>query len=209
LIKTRAAKPKAAPKAEPTAKGRSKTAVKAQPRGAETEEIIIAPALSQVVGYLLRRSHNAFQGYWMAKFYRPETPITPVQGGMLVVIGSNPGLTQTELARIMNVEGPTLMQSIDRLEENGYLRRTPRIGDRRSNSLQLTPLGNKVLSAIQDFLPVRDADLLAVLSPKEIGELARLLTKIVTRAHLRLKELQEQAPAGRAPTPTRRRTAAK
>jgi DNA-binding MarR family transcriptional regulator len=175
--------------------------------------MIIAPALVPVVGYLLRRAHNAFQGYWMAKFYTPELPITPVQAGMLVVIGSHPGLTQTELARIMNVEGPTLMQSIDRLEENGYLLRTPRIGDRRSNSLQLTPVGKKVLAAIEAFLPVRDADLLTVLTPKERDELARLLTKIIARAHARLKEIQEEGDTARPGSPStgapRRRASAK
>jgi DNA-binding MarR family transcriptional regulator len=164
----------------------------------EVEDVIIAPALSPVVGYLLRRAHNAFQGYWMARFYNQELPITPVQAGMLVVIGSKPGLTQTELARLMNVEGPTLMQSIDRLEENGYLLRTPRIGDRRSNSLQLTPLGKKVLAAIEAFLPVRDAELLSVLTPKERDQLANLLTKIIARAHARLKEIQEEAEAAHA-----------
>jgi DNA-binding MarR family transcriptional regulator len=153
------------------------------------EEVIVAPALSNVVGYLLRRTHTAFQAYWMAQFHRPETPITPVQGGMLVVVSENPGLTQTELARIMNVEGPTLMQSIDRLEENGYVLRTRRPGDRRSNSLRLTPLGNRMLREIQAFLPVRDADLLCDFTPEERAEFVRMLTKALHRAHSRLKEI--------------------
>ncbi len=92
----------------------------------EEQSAALSPALSSVVGYLLRRSHNAFQAYWMASFRDSDTPITPVQGGMLVVLASNPGLTQTALARMMNVEGPTLMQSIDRLEEQGYLQRLRR-----------------------------------------------------------------------------------
>jgi len=181
-------------------------------RGAPAGDVIVAPALEGVVGYLLRRSHNAFQSYWMARFYGPERPITPVQGGMLVVLGSNPGITQTELARIMNVEGPTLMQSIDRLEDNGYVQRTRRIGDRRSNSLQLTPEGLVVLKAIEDFLPIRDAELLKDLTAKEIAQLAQILTKIVARAHARMREIQEEEQAAQAASPTplvRRRNAAK
>ena len=159
------------------------------------EDVIVAPALSGVAGYLLRRTHTAFQAYWMAKFHSPATPITPVQGGMLVVVGSNPGLTQTELARIMNVEGPTLMQSIDRLEENGFVLRTRRAGDRRSNSLQLTPLGAKMVTKIERFLPKRDADLLCDLSMEERAELLRLLTKALTHAHGRLKEIYAEEDA--------------
>jgi DNA-binding MarR family transcriptional regulator len=167
------------------------------------DSIVLAPALSQVVGYLLRRAHNAFLTYWTIRFRHSETPITPVQGGMLVVIAANPGLTQTELARMMNVEGPTLMQSIDRLEQQGYLQRVRRPGDRRSYSLQLTPLGGEVLSAIDAFLPIRDEDMLADLTPQEVEVLTGLLTRIVERGHRRLRELQSEAqdetqPRGRS-----------
>src|SRR5690349_8638722 len=86
--------------------GRPPKSAPAAPAAGE-EDAIVSPALSNVAGYLLRRTHTAFQSYWMAKFHTPQTPITPVQGGMLVVLSDNPGLTQTELARIMNVEGPT------------------------------------------------------------------------------------------------------
>lgn len=172
------------------------------------DNIVLAPALSQVVGYLLRRAHNAFLTYWTIRFRHSETPITPVQGGMLVVIANNPGLTQTELARMMNVEGPTLMQSIDRLEQQGYLQRVRRPGDRRSYSLQLTPLGDEVLSAIQAFLPVRDEDMLADLTPEEVKVLTGLLTRIVERGHQRLRELQAE-PAEPVGEPGARQRAAK
>ena len=179
--------PRAAdPRAKPVRTGVRKTAGRAP----DEEDVVLAPALSNVIGYLLRRSHNSFQGYWMARFRESETPITPVQGGMLVVLGANPGVTQTALARMMNVEGLTLMQSVDRLEQHGYLQRVRRPGDRRSYSLQLTPLGERVLAAIEAFLPVRDADLLDGLSNEEVTLLANLLTRIVERGYQRLRELQ-------------------
>lgn len=203
-MKSRAAKssPVEAGTAPEAAQVRRKAGAASASRAGAAGDVIVAPALSSVVGYLLRRSHNAFQGYWMARFYGPDRPITPVQGGMLVVLGSNPGITQTELARIMNVEGPTLMQSIDRLEDNGYVLRTRRAGDRRSNSLQLTPQGLAVLKAIEDFLPIRDADLLTDLSDKEIAQLAQILTKIVARAHARMREMQEEEQAAQAASAT-------
>ena len=150
---------------------------------AKVEDCVVAPSVSNVLGYLLRRSHNAFQSYWMTTFYSPELPITSVQAGMMVAIGDTPGMTQTELARIMNVEGPTLMQSIDRLQKNGFLTREPRVADRRSNSLHLSAEGVKMLANINGFLPRRDAVLLSDLSPREITQLLKLLTKIVVRAH--------------------------
>lgn len=158
-------------------------------------EVVLAPALSSVVGYLLRRAHNAFQAYWMVRFRDSATPITPVQAGMLVVLGANPDLTQTALARMMNVEGPTLMQSIDRLEQHGYLQRVRQAGDRRSYSLQMTARGEEVLADIYAFLPLRDEDLLSDLTPEEVAQLTGLLTRIVERGYARLKALQADAPA--------------
>ena len=184
---------------DPAAASRAKTPapVRVAARAAE-EDVVLAPALSTLIGYLLRRSHNSFQGYWMARFRDSETPITPVQGGILVVLGANPGLTQTALARMMNVEGPTLMQSVDRLEQHGYVKRVRRPGDRRSYSLQLTPLGETVLAHVNAFLPVRDEDLLADLSPKEVAVLSDLLTRIVERGYLRLRQLQSAGAEGEA-----------
>jgi DNA-binding MarR family transcriptional regulator len=169
-----------------TAAPRAKAGAKRLARAPEAEEVILAPALSAVTGYLIRRAHNTFQGYWMSRFRESDTPITPVQGGILVVLGANPGLTQTALARMMKVEGPTLMQSVDRLEQQGYVQRMRRPGDRRSYSLQLTPLGERVLASIDAFLPVRDADLLDGMTPEEVATLQALLTRIVERGnHLR------------------------
>jgi DNA-binding MarR family transcriptional regulator len=205
IMKRRGSGEPTVPTAGPAERARKPGGARA---GAEEEDVILAPALSNVVGYLLRRSHNAFQSFWMASFRDSDTPITPVQGGMLVVLSTNPGLTQTALARMMNVEGPTLMQSIDRLESHGYLQRVRRLGDRRSYSLQLTPRGQEVLAVINAFLPLRDEELLADLTKAEVVQLAGLLTKVVERGHARLKELQSaaaaEAEADAATTKTRR-----
>jgi DNA-binding MarR family transcriptional regulator len=184
--------------AAPTGAKRPRSApAQAPASGAADEDVALAPVLANVVGYLLRRAHNAFQTYWMLSFRHSDVPITPVQGGMLVVLAANPGLTQTALARMMNVEGPTLMQSIDRLEQRGYLQRVRRPGDRRSYSLQLTPRGREALDAIEGFLPVRDEALLVDLTPAEIEQLAELLTRIVNRGYARNQALQ-RGSAGEA-----------
>jgi DNA-binding MarR family transcriptional regulator len=133
------------------------------------------------IGHLLRRAHNVFQAYWLLRFRDSDMPITPVQGGVLAALAANPGLSQTALARMVGVEGPTLMPSIDWLEQQGYLQRVIRLGDRRSYALQLTPMGREALAAIGEFLPVCNADLLAGLTQREAKKLTRLLGKVVER----------------------------
>src|SRR5258706_11163476 len=88
--------------------------------------------LDAATGYLLRQAHSIFVAHWQSRFRGSEHPITPVQAGMLAAIGYYDDLNQTMLARMMNVEGPTLLQSVDRLEAHGYIRRVPRKDDRRS-----------------------------------------------------------------------------
>jgi DNA-binding MarR family transcriptional regulator len=153
------------------------------------QDAAIPAALAGAVGYLLRRAHLSFYTYWMATFHSSDTPITPAQAGMLVVLAANPGLSQASFARMMSVEGPTLTQSIDLLESHGYLLRQRRGGDRRSNSLQLTPRGHQVLIIINNFVPIREADLMADLSQHEVNLLVGILTKIVRRSHDRFIRL--------------------
>jgi DNA-binding MarR family transcriptional regulator len=175
----------------------------------ETDDGLVRE-LRDIVGYLLRASHGCYQNYWAMKFRDSETPITPVQGGMLIVIGQNQGLTQTALAKMMNVEGPTLMQSIDRLEKNGYIRRARFLDDRRSYALLLTARGREVLQEAVAFMPVRDDALLADLNPEERRNLADYLQRIIKRSNVVSNEFAELAAPDEEAKPAKsRKTAAK
>ena len=181
----------------------------AKPLTPETDDGLVRE-LRDIVGYLLRASHGCYQNYWAMKFRDSETPITPVQGGMLIVIGQNQGLTQTALAKMMNVEGPTLMQSIDRLEKNGYIRRARFLDDRRSYALLLTPRGQEVLQQAVAFMPVRDDALLVDLNPDERRNLADYLQRIIKRSHCVANEQAElAAPAAHAKPAKPRKAAAR
>lgn len=161
------------------------------------DESLPAP-LNQVVGYLLRQAHAAFSAHWQLSFRAKGVSITPVQGGMLVLISRNVELTQAALARVMNVEGPTLLQSLDRLEQLGYVKRMRRENDRRSYVLSITPAGRNVLDAVMSFLPKRDAVLLGAITNDERKVLVNLLTRIVLRSRSEVKALQKTEPAPRA-----------
>jgi DNA-binding MarR family transcriptional regulator len=163
--------------------------------------------LDEAAGYLLRRAHSVFVAHWQLRFRGSEHPITPVQAGMLTAIGHYDDLNQTILARMMNVEGPTLLQSLDRLEEHGYIRRVRRKDDRRSYALHLTPRGREVLKAVLAFSPERDATLLAVLSAKERDTLLHLLSRVVAHGKTLTRERSEAQPKF-APRPAARKTKA-
>ena len=50
-------------------------------------------ALDGVVGYQLRRAYTLFSAQWQFEFRDKRYPITPVQGGMLVMIDANRNVT--------------------------------------------------------------------------------------------------------------------
>lgn len=181
------------------AKRLASNAAAAAPAAPADAEHPDAGALSQVVGYQLRWVHGLFVSHWLATFRGSETPITPVQGGMLVLIDDNPGLTQIELARALRVEGSTLVQSINRLEKLGYLRRYRPPHDHRAYALHLTRLGKQAVAAVHRFVPEHEGALLADLTPAERRQFLDLLRRIVARGERMMAAMEEQdgAAAGR------------
>jgi DNA-binding MarR family transcriptional regulator len=99
--------------------------------------------LNEHLGYFLRRA----QVWIFNDFIRTlsETGIRPAQYSVLVVIGENPGLSQSELARTLGIERARLVHMLDLLEKRGLTERQPAPDDRRSHALFLTRDGQRIL----------------------------------------------------------------
>jgi DNA-binding MarR family transcriptional regulator len=152
-----------------------------------------------LLGFQLRRAHTLFALHWHLSFRDEKIPVTPMQGGMLLVIDDQPGLMQTRLAQIMDVEGPTLVEALGKLEEKGLVLRVRRDDDRRSYALQLTPAGRRAVALVKEFVPDREAELLVDLSDEERSLLLDLLSRVVRRGQIVTAELSGQKrPATRA-----------
>ena len=145
--------------------------------------------LDDVLGFQLRRAHMLFAEHWQLSFRDRQGRVTPMQGGMLISIESRPGITQTALARLMDVEGPTLLQALDKLEQTGLVQRSRLAGDRRSFSLHLTEIGKHAVSIVKHYVPYREAELLTDLSDEERATLLDLLKRVVRRGRLVVKRI--------------------
>ena len=138
-------------------------------------------ALDTLVGYRLRRLHGVFQDSWRSFFGSLGLSVTPMQGGILLLIERHPGLTQTELARMLQIEAPTLHESVKRLLDGGLVERRSRPADRRTHALGLTAAGLSVTSVIASRIAEQEAAALAPLSAAERIQLAELLGRVLTR----------------------------
>ncbi len=74
--------------------------------------------------------------------------MTRAQWGILIWLERQPGITQKELAEIMEVEPITVARLVDRLEKSGMVERRPDPRDRRIWRLHLRPPAHPMLREI-------------------------------------------------------------
>jgi DNA-binding MarR family transcriptional regulator len=144
-------------------------------------------ALAPFTGYRLRRLQGLFVTHWGRWYRERDIAITPVQGGIVLLIGENAGLTQIALARLLKVEPPTLLQSLTPLVEAGYVARSRSERDGRAFALSLTGKGRDIAGVIAEESRKHEADLLAGLSDQERADLLRLLDKALASGEAALE----------------------
>lgn len=125
-----------------------KLSPKAPPRGRVTRgktgrNAVERDVLDGHLGYFIRR----VQVWIFQDFIRTlaSIDIRPAQYSVLVVIGANPGLSQSSLAEHLGIERARLVRMLDRLDRRGLTLRLPSDRDRRSHALHLTREGQKLL----------------------------------------------------------------
>jgi MarR family transcriptional regulator for hemolysin len=89
-----------------------------------------------------------------------------------------PGLNQTDVARLSDMGGPALVRHIDRLEADGIVTRTRDASDRRTIRLQLTPAGRARVEAIRVVVRRCDKEVRGVLSEREAAVMQDALHKL-------------------------------
>src|SRR5918997_712333 len=74
--------------------------------------------------------------------------LTLARARTLIHLVRKDGMTQTELAEVLEVEGPTLVRLLDGLEAQGLTERLPVAGDRRAKQNALTREGHKLAAEV-------------------------------------------------------------
>jgi len=108
----------------------------------------------------------------------PVRGLTPGQFAILLLIESNPDITQQTLAEGIGAEKSTLVVRLHRLEERGLIERVRAETDRRQNWLRLTRAGKVALQKMLDFVARHEKKIGARLAAPERAQLLELLRKI-------------------------------
>jgi DNA-binding MarR family transcriptional regulator len=119
--------------------------------------------LKSHLGYFLRRA----QVWVFQDFMRTlsSIDIRPAQYSVLVVIGSNSGLSQADVAQALGIERARLVRLLDRLEKRGLTQRMASPVDRRSHALKLTAQGRNTLRRARMLAASHEARLIEKLGP--------------------------------------------
>jgi MarR family transcriptional regulator for hemolysin len=104
--------------------------------------------------------------------------MTRAQWVILARVSANPGLSQNELASILEVEPISVGRLIDRLEARGLVERRPDPGDRRIWRLHLLPGAEPVLDEISKARDVLGDQLLEGVAPAVRTKLVDALLKM-------------------------------
>lgn len=107
-----------------------------------------------------------------------DVDLTMSQFRALVMIRRWGPQTGRHLAARLHVTPGTLVPLVDRLEEQGYLRRVPDKEDRRVTWLELTPKSDRLFRRLWGMGAARIASAVSQLLPKDRAELRRLLTRV-------------------------------
>ena len=132
--------------------------------------------LPRLIGYNLRFAQVAVFQHFTAKLgiYGISAP----QFGTLLLIESNPGVSQSSVAEALRFDRSTLVQIIDRLEHRDLVIREVSANDRRSHALKLTDQGATLLAGLKTLALEHENEMTRGLEDGERDTLIRLLERI-------------------------------
>lgn len=140
----------------------------------------LPPRLDQSLGYLLAITHGGLRAICEPQLVDSIGGVK--QYGVLTALAGLPEApSQQSLGTLMRIDRTTMVQTVDSLEERGFVVREPNPRDRRERLLTLTAEGRRALQRADRIVARFEDEFLAPLSAGERAELIRLLQTVAAR----------------------------
>jgi DNA-binding MarR family transcriptional regulator len=101
-----------------------------------------------------------------------------VEFSILVLVDTNPEVNQKQLGLALEVSAPNLAVTLDRMAQQGWVRRERSERDRRAQLIKLTPEGQALVTRARKIGQTMENDALKVLTPGERALLMELLHRL-------------------------------
>ena len=143
-----------------------------RPAPVGTPEFVIEESL----GYLVNRAARLF-AHQLADRLRPHG-IGIGQWAVLMFLWARDGTTQAELSRLVAIEPPTMVRTVDRLVRDGLVTRAPDPQDARASRIQLTDRGRSLRDQLVPEAVAVNRSAAESLGAAEARTLRRLLGRL-------------------------------
>lgn len=107
-----------------------------------------------------------------------ESGLYAGQDQIMLALADGKPLTPTALANALSVRPPTITKTINRLQAQGFLTKTPSENDGRQAEISLTDKGQDTIQAISKSVKRTEKKALKGLDKKEIKALHKMLARI-------------------------------
>jgi DNA-binding MarR family transcriptional regulator len=135
--------------------------------------------LENWVGFHLRLAQNAsFQAFSREA---SDVDLSPGRFATLMLIGRNPGISQTSLSRANARDKSSLTPVLEDLERRKLIRRERPKSDRRSYRLLLTAAGERLLQELTECAERHDRNLDRIIGPRDRARFLKILKKLIVR----------------------------
>jgi MarR family transcriptional regulator for hemolysin len=122
-----------------------------------------------------------------------QSGLTRAQWTLIATVARNPGATKRTIAEALEVREITAGRLVDRLCDEGYLRRDANPSDRRAYCVYLTKAAQPVLDTLDKLANVHEAAIFAGFEPQDVEKLDELL-ELISR---NLSEFRSQRAAAK------------
>jgi DNA-binding MarR family transcriptional regulator len=143
------------------------------PSDADAHEFVIEESF----GYLVNRLARSMASQ-LAEELRPAG-VGIGQWAVLLFLWARDGMSQAELSRIVAIEPPTMVRTVDRMVRDGLVTREVDQRDARVSRIYLTATGRALRDELVPKAVAVNAANLGRLTAREASELRRLLGKLL------------------------------
>lgn len=143
---------------------------------ADRDATLDQSGLMHLVGYAASRASIELK----KSFSRHLGPLKlkAVEFSVLVLVDTNAEVNQKQLGQALDVSPPNLAVTLDRMVEQGWIRRERSERDRRAQLIRLTPIGQALVTRARKIARTMENDALKVLSPAERALLIELMQRV-------------------------------
>jgi DNA-binding MarR family transcriptional regulator len=131
--------------------------------------------LSTKLGYHLRVAERHIHA---GRKFSKATGFTTIQYSVFALIATNQGTSQVAVGKALGMDKPSIMTILNRLEQDGLIKRSISLDDKRTNALLLTAHGKKIYASLEKKVTRYDDLYKKKISNEKLEQLMVILSEL-------------------------------